>query len=525
VSRLAALGIRTRLLALALLTAAGLVALVVVAVSGIERRIVEERQHATRAVVETALGVVEHFGQAAADGELSHDEAQAAALAELSTLRYSGEEYFWVNDMQPMMLMHPMKPELDGTDLTQNTDPDGKHLFVEMVDVVKADGAGFVVYQWPKPGAEAPQPKISYVAGYEPWGWVVGSGIYLDDVRAAAVADARGVVGAGAAVLVLLVLVSLAVSRSIVRPIGDATHALRSGDARVRLDRGRGKELDGLAVALNDTLDRTVAAAEQVTQAAHEVQESVRALAGTSEVLTGAADDSTRLTAAVETSAGDVAQSIDMVATGAHQMGASIHEIARNASQAAVVAAEAVEIAARTSRTVQQLGESSAQIGSVVKAITAIAEQTNLLALNATIEAARAGEAGKGFSVVAGEVKELAAETSKATSDIGQRVDAIQSAVALATREIEQIHDVVGKINDFQTTIAGAVEEQTATTSAMANAVSEAASGGRGIAENLRVVGEAQQRASDGIGTIRSATRELEVTARRLHESAESLRS
>ncbi|AEE47698.1 methyl-accepting chemotaxis protein [Cellulomonas fimi] len=524
-SRLAALGIRTRLLALALLTAAGLVALVAVAVGGIERRIVEERQNATRAVVQTALGVVERYGQLAQDGSMSQDAAQAAALDELRTLRYSGEEYFWVNDMHPTMLMHPIKPELDGTDLTQNTDPDGKHLFVEMVDVVEADGAGFVAYQWPKPGADAPQPKISYVAGYAPWGWVVGSGIYLDDVRAAAVSDARGVVGTGAVVLVLLVLVSLAVARSIVRPIGDATSALRSGDAHVRLGSGRGKELDGLAAALNDTLDRTASAAEQVTRAAVDVQDSVRALVGTSDVLTGAADDSSRLTSVVETSAGDVATSIDTVATGAHQMGASILEIARNASEAAAVAAEAVQIAARTSRTVAQLGESSAEIGSVVKVITSIAEQTNLLALNATIEAARAGEAGKGFSVVAGEVKELAAETSRATSDIGNRVDAIQSAVALATREIEQIHDVVGKINDFQTTIAGAVEEQTATTSAMASAVSEAAAGGRGIAENLRVVGEAQARAADGIGTLRTATQELEVTARRLHESAESLRA
>jgi len=525
VSRLASLGIRTRMLALASLTAAGLVALVIVAVSGIEHRIVEERKHATASVVETALGVVQRYGELASSGDMEIGAAQKAALDELRGLRYSGKEYFWVNDMTPTMLMHPMKPELDGTDLTENKDPDGKHLFVEMVDVVKADGAGFVAYQWPKPDVEAPQPKISYVAGYEPWGWIVGSGIYLDDVRADAVTDARGVLGAGLAVLVVLILVSLAVARSIVRPIGDATLALRSGDATVRLDSGRGKELDAMALALNDTLDRTSAAAAQVTQAAHEVQQSVRALVDTSEVLTGAADDSSRLTAAVEASAGEVAQSIDMVAAGAHQMGASIQEIAQNASEAAAATAEAVEIAARTSHTVRQLGDSSAQIGSVVKAITAIAEQTNLLALNATIEAARAGEAGKGFSVVAGEVKELAAETGKATSDIGERVEAIQSAVALATREIEQIHDVVAKINDFQMTIAGAVEEQTATTSAMASAVGEAASGGRGIAENLKVVGESQARASDGIGSIRLASRELEVTAQRLHESAESLRS
>ena len=232
-SRLASLGIRTRMLALASLTAAGLVALTVVAVSGIEHRIVEERKHATASVVETALGVVQRYGELASSGDMEIGAAQKAALDELRGLRYSGKEYFWVNDVTPTMLMHPMKPELDGTDLTENKDPDGKHLFVEMVDVVKADGAGFVAYQWPKPDVEAPQPKISYVAGYEPWGWVVGSGIYLDDVRADAVADARGVLGTGLAVLVLLVLASLAVARS-PRPRRSHACAPRRCGARCR---------------------------------------------------------------------------------------------------------------------------------------------------------------------------------------------------------------------------------------------------------------------------------------------------
>src|SRR5690606_17952817 len=124
-----------------------------------------------------------------------------------------GEEYFWINDMHPTMIMHPFKPELDGTDLTDDADPDGKHLFVEFVKAVEAAGAGFVDYQWPKPGADAPQPKISYVAGYEPWGWVIGSGVYVDDVRTVAVAEAGKLLLSGLGIIVVIGGTSVVVGR------------------------------------------------------------------------------------------------------------------------------------------------------------------------------------------------------------------------------------------------------------------------------------------------------------------------
>jgi methyl-accepting chemotaxis protein len=168
-----------------------------------------------------------------------------------------------------------------------------------------------------------------------------------------------------------------------------------------------------------------------------------------------------------------------------------------------------VDAAATTTATVAKLGESSAEIGNVVKVITSIAEQTNLLALNATIEAARAGEAGKGFAVVANEVKELAQETAKATEDIARRVEAIQGDTSGAVAAIGRISTVIGQINDYQTTIASAVEEQTATTSEMSRSVSEAATGSGQIAENIGGVSTAAESTTQALTQTRTAVDEL----------------
>lgn len=152
--------------------------------------LIEDRQRATRYAVETAFGMIESLGKSAASGEITAEQAQQRAIAQLKAMRYDGKEYFWINDMKPRMVMHPTKPELDGKDLTESKDPNGKPLFLDMLKVVKADGAGFVNYEWPRPGSDKPIPKISYVKGYQPWNWVIGSGVYVDDIDAAVMSHA-----------------------------------------------------------------------------------------------------------------------------------------------------------------------------------------------------------------------------------------------------------------------------------------------------------------------------------------------
>jgi len=516
-SRFHALSIQAKIFIIVGVLGAGLAALVVVAALQIQSSVMNERKVATRQVVEEALGVVESFAARSDSGELTQAEAQRQAAETLRGLRYSGVEYFWINDMAPVMIMHPFKPELEGTDLSGITDPSGTHLFVEFVDTVNASGSGFVSYQWPKPGVDAPQPKVSYVTSYEPWGWVVGSGVYVDDVQKVAVAQAMRLVAWCAFILILSAAVGLAVGRGISKRVTTVTAALSSGDLHTRLPVGKKKtKLEKLAAALNATLDKSAAITDKVSAAVTDLDSAANRLVQSSNSMALDANSTTERTAEVSGAAQEVSTGIDTVAAGTHQMGASIREIAENAQKVSRMAQEAVTAAENTNHTVAALGDSSSEIGEVVKVITQIANQTNLLALNATIEAARAGAAGAGFAVVASEVKDLAQETAKATGGIAERVETIQATVAQAAEEIARIRQIISEISDYQATIAGAVEEQTATTAEMAATTERVAHGGRDIAGVLDEVGASTRRTSEALTGIREAASELAETSARL---------
>ena len=232
-------------------------------------------------------------------------------------------------------------------------------------------------------------------------------------------------------------------------------------------------------------------------------------LSAVSKQMTANADETSAQANVVSAATEQVNRSIQTVSTGTDEMSVSIREIAKNAAEAARVGSAAVKVAESTNGVVGKLGESSADIGKMIKVITSIAQQTNLLALNATIEAARAGEAGKGFAVVANEVKELAKETAKATEDISQKIETIQNDTRSAVGAILQISQIIGQINEFQNTIASAVEEQTATTSEMARNVNDAARGSKDIAQNIPAVARAAESTSSGASDTERAAAEL----------------
>jgi len=288
---------------------------------------------------------------------------------------------------------------------------------------------------------------------------------------------------------------------------GDLTQtiAVQGGDAV-------GQMASGLSIFLGD-LRKSISA---IGQNASALASSSEELTAVSQQMGANAEETSAQANVVSAASEEVSRNVQTVATGTEEMSASIKEIAKNANEAAKVATEAVKVAETTNATVAKLGESSAEIGKVIKVITSIAQQTNLLALNATIEAARAGEAGKGFAVVANEVKELAKETAKATEDISQKIEAIQTDTKGAVDAISTISQIINQINDISNTIASAVEEQTATTNEIGRNVTEAAKGSSEIAQNITGVAQAARSTTDGANDTQRAAAQLSRMANEL---------
>jgi methyl-accepting chemotaxis protein len=288
---------------------------------------------------------------------------------------------------------------------------------------------------------------------------------------------------------------------------------LASGDLTAQVGENYKGDLGKVGHDINTLSAQVRTAIRQITQEVSRLVTSSDDLNVVSQQMSASADQTSAQARVVSEASEHVASNVQTVATGADEMMASIKEIARNTADATRVATGAVKSAQTTNETISKLGQSSEEIGQVIKVITSIAQQTNLLALNATIEAARAGEAGKGFAVVAGEVKELAKETAKATEDISRRIQAIQADTKGAVSAIGEIGTVIQQINDIQTVIAGAVEEQSATTNEITRNLSEAASGSSEITKNITGVAEAAQNTTAGATDTQKSAQELKRMA------------
>ncbi len=327
--------------------------------------------------------------------------------------------------------------------------------------------------------------------------------------------------------VLLLAAVARLVTRSIVDPLRRVSHvtdglAARDLTRTAKLNRkdefGRmANGLDLAMVAIRETMTELVDTAKALTLAASELS----LVSGN--LTAGAADAATKAAAAVEATS-QVNAGVQTAATGAEEMTAAINEIANSASRAAGVAEDSLRVAGEATQSILELEAASAEIGGIVRLITGIAEQTNLLALNATIEAARAGEAGKGFAVVANEVKELAHETSKATSEITSRIQALQHSNQAVAAGVARIQDVISEINEFNTTVASAVEEQSATTQVMTMAIGNAARGSAEVAKVVSAVAEVSEATADSAKASLDASEHLGGFAAKLNGLVGSFR-
>lgn len=317
----------------------------------------------------------------------------------------------------------------------------------------------------------------------------------------------------GLGVLLAGVIASVFIARRIsasvtdpVREIGDVLGHVGAGDFTARASLVGDSTVRLLAQRLNDALDQVGDALGQVRESSGRLRESVIEMRSAAESVGATAHDTMQRAESVQREASSVSDNVGVVSAAAEQMSASIREISTSASDAAGVGGQAVAQTERTNEQVGRLGRSSEEIGAVVKLISSIAEQTNLLALNATIEAARAGEAGKGFAVVAGEVKELAEQTGQATGDIAGRVASIQSEAESAVSAIEAIREVINQVNGYQTTIASAVEEQSATTSEITRNVALASGGVQSTSGSTDILLESSRTTAEAAASAMTAT-------------------
>ncbi|WP_328471566.1 methyl-accepting chemotaxis protein [Actinoplanes sp. NBC_00393] len=358
----------------------------------------------------------------------------------------------------------------------------------------------------------------------------------FDELAANADAEARTAAAEGhdsyrAAVLqiAILLLVGLLcgmtiaelVARTIrqrVRDVGTALRAMAEGDLTGTVPVTSRDELGVMSGDMNEALSGVRAAVTAMAGSADTLADQAARLSSSSDQILSSARQTSQQARGAAATADLVSANVSTVASASQQMSGSIEEIARNASDGASVAATAAERAVATNAVISKLGDSSAEIGDVIKTITSIAEQTNLLALNATIEAARAGESGKGFAVVAGEVKDLAQETARATADISERVRAIQTDTRGAVEAIAEITTIIGKINEYQSSIAAAVDQQTATTNEMNRSVSEAAGGSSDIAGNIAQAAQAAEQTTTAVAQNREAAASLAAISAEFRE-------
>jgi len=453
-----------RLVALVILAFAGL--LVVSSVLTVSERslLLRERSAAVRQSVEVAYGIIQRLHDEASKGRLTEAQARQQAIDTLRVLRYSGNEYFFVTDMHPTTVLHPISPKLEGQDMTGVKDPDGKHLFVEFVNTVKKNGEGYVDYLWPKPGSAKPVPKVSYVKGFAPWGWIVGSGVYVDNVQATFMQR----IAQAAIIVALMALVLLAfgwaISRSILRQLGGEptelntiTHRMSQGDLAVDIPTAAADSVMGGVRAMRDSVARIV---EQVRTGSESVATA------SAEIAQGNQD----LSARTESQAG----ALEQTAASMEELSSTVRQNADNAQQANQLAMSASTIAAQGGtvvsdvvQTMHGISEASKKIADIIQVIDGIAFQTNILALNAAVEAARAGEQGRGFAVVAGEVRALAGRSAEAAKEIKSLIGDSVARVQAGVQQVEQaghtMAEVVGsiqRVTDIMGEISAASREQ-----------------------------------------------------------------
>jgi methyl-accepting chemotaxis protein len=516
--------------------------------------LIEDRKESIKQLVQLGTGVVDDWYQQEKSGQLSREQAEKGARDALWRLRYGDNNYLFVSRYDGVQQVQ-LKRDLEGQNRLDATDPDGVPTVRLLIDAARR-GGDYVYYRASRTGGASSAdpknavPKLTYAAGFAPWEWAIGTGVYIDDIDSAfhSIAVTYAVLGFG--LLLVSALLAHLLARVISGPLTVITERmsrLAADDLSVdvpftddpheigrlaraleifKANRRKAVEMDAVQQAQQAAKLRRQEAVEELIAAFHTqstrviegvvgAAERVNSHAGNLAAL--ATQSQTRI-AAVNRAATDTTGNVQTIAGAAEELTSAVDEVAQQVGHSAGVAARAVAEADQTSEIVLGLAAAAQRIGEVVKLINDIASQTNLLALNATIEAARAGDAGKGFAVVASEVKALANQTTRATEEIEAQITGIQSETTRAVAAISNIGATVSDMRSIATGIASAMTEQGATTQEIARNIGEAALGTQGVSNNIAGVADAAEVTNRAAAELRGEAHDLRSEATSLSD-------
>ena len=506
-----------------------------------------ERMTSVKHLTEAARSIAYSYQAREASGEMSHEEAQASALRAISAVRYAnGTGYVFVNKYDGLNLAH-IRPNLVGKNSWDVKDSHGTYILRNMTRIAKTGGGEFS-YFFPKPGQQDPIEKYVWVEAVPEWGWIVGSGVYIDDMYAEFTSRATQSVIISFIGFLITTVIVFGFIRSISIPIAkliDHMKRLANGDTTFVIDEAnRHDEVGEMASAMkvfvanekkraqlveqqrqiqSETIDRGQAVTSLCEEFEHDmtnmltiVTDAAGTLQASSTSMSDIAQDTTSQSKQVASSSKQASGNVEAVAAATEELASSVSEVARQVQSSNEIAIKASTEATTTNERVAQLALAANEISKVVNLIQDIAEQTNLLALNATIEAARAGDAGKGFAVVAAEVKELATQTSKATEEIDKQISEIQTETNYAVDAIATISNTINNLSSISGEIASSIEEQRSSTEEIASNVSQASQVTQEVSSKIGMVTEAANATQENANSVSESSEQLQSKAAEL---------